>query len=74
MFSDTEIGLVLAHDRELRSHTAQAQGLLDAKNSEIGLLRAALAKALEGQRIERAARIAAEAELDAVLRLVDEAL
>jgi hypothetical protein len=71
MFSDTEIGLVLAHDRELRAHTAQAQGLLHSKNDEIALLRGALAAARRDLGLERAERLALEFELARLNKLLD---
>lgn len=45
MFTDTEIGLTLAHDAEVREIVRGAQGLIDSKNAQIAALQARLAAA-----------------------------
>jgi hypothetical protein len=73
-FTDAEVGLQIAHDREMNRTVRHAQSVVDRQDSEILLLRSALAKSQQALRDERAARVAVEIELEDLRRLVDEAL
>jgi hypothetical protein len=45
MFTDSEIGLAMRHRADVRAVTGHAQGIIDAKHSEVVALQYALAAA-----------------------------
>lgn len=45
MFTDTEVGMAMAHSRQMRSFSADAQGLVDEMDRDITVLRRQLAAA-----------------------------
>lgn len=45
MFTDTEVGLIMRHNREMSSFTADAQRLVDRQDREIAKLRRQLSAA-----------------------------
>jgi hypothetical protein len=67
MFTDGEIGLKMAYDRNTRALTAHAQSMIDGQSAEIAALATALAAARAEVRVERAKRLAAELRLERVL-------
>lgn len=45
MFTDTEIGLMLKHRRDLAAYAGEAQAIVDSRDNEIARLRRQLAAA-----------------------------
>jgi hypothetical protein len=66
-FTDEMVGLDIAHKRELKTITRDAQALVNQLDSDIESLRRQLAQAQADVARERGMRIALKAQLDAIL-------
>ena len=69
MFTDTEIGMTLAHDREMAGVVGEANDIIAGKNVTIARLQIALAESHRQLARERAKRMAVELRLEKVLNM-----
>jgi hypothetical protein len=67
VFTDTEIGLKIAYDRNLNATVREAQAIIDAKTAQIGALSRALRAARDELAHERALRILSDLRLEELL-------
>lgn len=70
-FTDTEVGMAMAHQRSMRAFSRDAQGLVDEMDRDIVELRAQLAACREVILDERAGRLAAELKVGKLQALLD---
>lgn len=67
MWTDSEVGMAMAHRRQTRAFANSAQALVDEMDTDIEQLRAQLAAARDVIRTERAGRLAAELRVQQLL-------
>lgn len=71
MFTDTELGMALAHGRQMKSFGRDAQGLVDELDNDITVLRAQLAAVRAELADELALRLSVEMKLAKLNRILD---
>jgi hypothetical protein len=67
MFTDREIGLKIAYDRDMRVTTGHAQAIIDRKHAELVAAHAEIRRLRQELALERSARIAAELRIEKLL-------
>lgn len=70
-FTDTEVGMSMAHQRQMRTFRRDVQGLIDEMDDDIVSLRGRLKAALADLDTERAGRQSLQFEVDRLNRLLD---